>query len=119
MSFEPMDLGPVGADADAERFEAMVAGVMRRARPELERRAAAQPVLGMLGRWVWPTLAAAAIATVASTVVLLYEAPSAVLPGTAFAQQGSGFAEMLPVWLAENRTPTSADMMMILEGDMP
>jgi hypothetical protein len=118
MSFEPVDLGPVGADADADRFERLVGAVMARARPELERRAASQPVLGVLGRWAWPTLAAACIAAVASSIVLLSAGELDPRPGAAVAQQ-AGFSTLLPEWLAESRTPSSADLVMILEGELP
>jgi hypothetical protein len=96
----------------------MVGLVMDRARPELERRAAEQPVLGVLGRWAWQTLAAACVAAVASSVVLLSAAGVDSRPAAAVAQQ-AGYSELLPEWLAESRAPSSADLMMILEGDLP
>lgn len=116
---ERLDLSAL-QDGNDERWNRLVGGIMRRAAPELTRRAARAGVLGMLGNWMWPALSAAAVAALVSGAVLAgtrgqAEDPAgALLGGIVPALE---LAEPVAAWLDEERTPQVHDVVFVLEGD--
>lgn len=116
MDGERLDLTPLDPTMNEERWERMVEGILLRARPELVRRAARAGLLGTLGDWMWPALAAAALAAVVSGAVLTRERTSidsfagGVVPAL-------NVAEPVAAWLDEDRSPQVVDLIVALEGD--
>ena len=117
---ERLDLSALQSEADEGRWERLVGGIMRRAAPELTRRAARAGVLGMLGNWVWPALSAAALAALVSGAVLAgarggaEDAAGSLIGGIVPALE---LAEPVAAWLDEGRTPQVHDVVLALEGD--
>lgn len=117
MDSERLDLTALDPTMSEERWERMIEGILARARPELVRRAARAGLLGVLGDWAWPALAAAALAAVVSGAVLARAADGGdvgipvggVVPAL-------GVAEPVSVWLDEGRGPQVHDLIVALEG---
>jgi hypothetical protein len=112
---ERVDLTPL--ELDDIRRERMIATIMARATPELERRAAVDvsPMQAVAG-WLRPALAAAAVmAMVGGSLLALTPARQPVA--------GVGLADELAVpqpakeWLAEERAPTISDLLIAMEGE--
>lgn len=114
MSEDRLDLSPLGLTADPARFEALVAAIAEQAAPELARRAGRGGVMGVLGRWAWPMLAAASIVAVLSGSALALVHPQATWVPVAQALQ---VTEPQPTWLAEGRTADTSDLILALEGE--
>jgi hypothetical protein len=120
MDGERLDLSPLRSGPDADREDRLVGAIMRRAAPELTRRASRAGVLGMLGNWMWPTLAAAAVAALISGTVLARvqsdtdDVGGLLLGGVVPAL---GLAEPVSAWLDEGRAPHVSDVVLALEGD--
>ena len=116
MEPERIDLSPLALDPD--RFETRVRAIMRAAAPELARRAGRDGVLVLLGQWLRPFLAAAAVVGVLATGALI----QAVRETTPATSQGLvhqlGVAEPALLWLDEEREPTVSDLEMALMGDV-
>lgn len=110
-----IDLSPLDPSAEPERWERLVRAITERAAPELARRAQQAGVLSILGRWVWPTLAAATLAAVISGAVLAtaQQTQSEVPGGIADA---IGLPEPVASWIEEGRGPTGADLLAVMEG---
>lgn len=121
MHEDRIDLTPIDALADPARVESLVAAINEAAARELERRAAGGGVLAVLGGWAWPTLAAASLAAVVSAAALL-SIKSTPANGTALEIAGPvlealELSEPVALWLDANRGPTTADLVMVLEGE--
>jgi len=114
MSDDRLDLSPLDLAMDPAKFETMVAAISSRAAPELERRAGRGGVLGVLGHWAWPMLAAASIVAVLSGSALAFVHPQAVWVPVAQAIQ---VTEPQPTWLAEGRNADTSDLILALEGE--
>lgn len=114
-------LGRLDPSRDAERWERLVERVMEAAAPELERRAAPNPIAVVVG-WLRPTLAVA-VGLAALSLLALSRTP-APLEAVAVAG-GAGVPEELglptPVadWLAEGREPSAQDLIVSLEQEIP
>lgn len=118
MSHEPLDLSPLDATLEGERFERLVAATMQRVRPELERRALPSPWRMLVG-WTRPTLAAATLAAVVSAVVLGGPRAEGDEVGPQFlTSDASSLSALLDDWLIEARTPTANEMMVALTGEL-
>lgn len=121
MQDERVDLTPLDALADPERVESLVAAINEAAAPELARRAAGGGVLAVLGGWAWPTLAAASIAAaVAAASLFSSQAPAAVGSNMAVAGpvvEALELAEPVALWLDGDRGPTTADLVLAVEGE--
>jgi hypothetical protein len=117
MHDDRIDLRPIDSLADAARYEALVAAIGAAAGPELARRTSGG-LLATLGAWAWPTLAAASLAAAVSAGALLSSRTAPAEPSVA-----SAVVEALDVntpvalWLDGNRGPTTADLVLALEGE--
>jgi hypothetical protein len=116
MEIDRLDLAPLDPTRDAVRFERTIAGIMERAAPELARRAA-PGVLGLVGNWAWPTLAAAGLAALLSGAAL------ALANNRAQAAENIdgvvhflGIADPVAAWLDADRAPTTEDVIQLVEG---
>jgi hypothetical protein len=121
MEEDRLDLTPLDRLADPERVEVLVGEIMVAARPELARRAAGGGILAVLGGWAWPTLAAASLAAAVSAAAL-FTAQHAAAPETTVASAGPvvtalNVSEPVALWLEGNGGPTTADLVLAVEGD--
>jgi len=121
MEDDRLDLTPLDRLADPARVEELVAEIVAAARPELARRAAGGGILAVLGGWAWPTLAAASLAAAVSAAALLSARPSPV-SGTSLANAGPvvmalDLGEPVTAWVDGNRGPTTADLVLAVEGE--
>ncbi len=115
MEPERMDLTPLSLRGEA--LEQRVRAIMRAAAPELARRADRDGVLVVLGQWLRPVLAAAAVVGLLATGALLRglgEAPAGVNGSVV---HELGVAEPALQWIDEERAPTVVDLEMALMGD--
>lgn len=114
MHEEPIDLSPLHP-APARR-EAMVAAITARVLAE----AAVRSPLAFVVGWMRPTLAAAALVAAVSLGVLAADEESA---GGSTAMRTVAdelnFPEPVAEWIADERTPSDADLIHALEGDLP
>jgi hypothetical protein len=112
---ERIDFSAVDPAADPERWERLVGGVLLRAAPELERRAATGPLI-WVARWAMPTLPlAAAVAALALAGLASAEHADATLPLTAPVVQALGPPEPPYSWLAEARSPAASDLIRAIQ----
>ena len=111
----PVDLSPL-RPAPA-RWEAMVADVTARALAEAE---AVRSPLGWVAGWMRPTLAAAAAGAAVSLGVRAAgrEEARATTAMSTVADE-LNFPEPVAEWIAEERTPSDADLIHQLEGTLP
>lgn len=120
MHQDPIDLSPLHP-APARR-EAMVAAITARVLAEA---AAVRSPLAFVVGWMRPTLAAAAAVAAVSLGVLAAErdAPTAAAGSGSTAMRTVAdelnFPEPVAEWIAEERTPSDADLIHALEGDLP
>ena len=98
---------------DGDWFEERVRAVMRAAAPELARRAQRDGVLAIIGQWLRPVLAAAAVVGLLATGALLRTTQEPDAAGAGVAQQ-LGVAEPALRWIEEERQPTISDLEMAL-----
>ncbi len=118
MEQDRLDLSRLETRLDDERFERIVGAILQRARPELARRAARAGLLATLGDWLWPAMAAAALAAMASGAVLT-RTVSTVTDPLAFAGgvvPALDVAEPVADWLDEGRSPQIGDLILVMEG---
>jgi hypothetical protein len=122
MDEDRLDLRALDPTADARRWEGLIWAINARAAVVLARRAAGvggAGVLGVLGRWAWPAVAAAAVMAAISGATL----NTAARPADPLAPVFGTVIEALDVrgpvalWLAEERAPTVADVVLALEED--
>ena len=115
MHEEPIDLSPLHP-APARR-EAMVAAITTRILAEA---AAVRSPLSFVAGWMRPTLAAAATVAAVSLGVLAAEKdePAASTAMRTVADE-LNFPEPVAEWIADERTPSDADLIHALEGDLP
>jgi hypothetical protein len=119
MHEERIDLRPIDSLADPARFEALAVAIGAAAGPELARRATGGGLLAVLGAWAWPTLAAASLAAAVSAAALMATRGSSsdtpvIAGGVVEALELSG---PVALWLDGNRGPTTADLVLALEGE--
>jgi hypothetical protein len=105
-------------ELDAGSRELLVAAVLQRAGPELERRVEADvsPIVALYD-WARPALAAAAVlAMICLGVLAGHTTQVAAAPGPGLTE---ALAVPTPVneWLIGDRSPTRADLLLALEGD--
>lgn len=115
MHEEPIDLSPL-ALAPARR-DTLVAAITARALAEA---GAVRTPLAFVVGWMRPTLAAAALVAAVSLGVLATAEPAAQ-GSTAMRTVADelNFPEPVAEWIAEERTPSDADLIHALEGDLP
>ena len=115
MHEEPIDLSPLHP-APARR-EAMVAAITARVLAEA---AAVRSPLAFVVGWMRPTLAAAAlVAAVSLGVLAAEEEPAAGSTAMRTVADELNFPEPVAEWIADERTPSDADLIHALEGDLP
>lgn len=111
MEGERLDLSALDLLRDREHFEQVVSAIMERARPELALRAD-QSVLGVLGKWAWPLLAAASLVAVLSGGALTLLQPEQPLGGVV---QALRLSAPVSVWLEEGGPITTGDVLIALD----
>ena len=112
---DPIDLTPLSLDP--ARRERLVAAVLRKAAPELERRAAAGP-LTWVARWAMPALPlAAALAGLALAGLAAAEHAAATEPSAAPIVEALGPPNPAYAWLAEARSPEASDLIRAMQED--
>ncbi|HET9986435.1 MAG TPA: hypothetical protein VFQ38_22845 [Longimicrobiales bacterium] len=115
------DLARLDPREDPERWERMVAAIMAAAQPELARRAA-RPDPGLtqlLSSWVRPALsAAAALAAMAATVLLLQRQP-AVAQASATTLNALGYPETVATYVETGQARSLDELTVALEGVNP
>lgn len=117
MEPERIELNALAADRDPAALERRVHAIMRAAAPELARRAARAGVLVVIGQWVRPALAAAAlVAAVALGALARAVTTPDPAAGVGSVVDALGVAEPASRWLDEERAPTVSDLMMALDG---
>lgn len=113
------DLARLDPREDPERWERMVGSIMAAARSELARRAAL-PEAGLtqlLSSWVRPALsAAAALAAMAATVLLLQREPAAPAATTVNAL---GYPEAVTAYVETGQARSLDELTVALEGVNP
>ncbi|HEU0077063.1 MAG TPA: hypothetical protein VFQ76_05395 [Longimicrobiaceae bacterium] len=115
MHEEPIDLSPLHP-APARR-EAMVAAITARVLAEA---AAVRSPLSFVAGWMRPTLAAAAtVAAVSLGVLSAGEEDPAGSTAMRTVADELNFPEPVAEWIADERTPSDADLIHALEGDLP
>lgn len=117
MHEEPIDLSPLHP-APARR-EAMVAAITARILAEA---AAVRSPLSFVAGWMRPTLAAAATVAAVSLGVLAAageKEPAAASTAMRTVADELNFPEPVAEWIADERTPSDADLIHALEGDLP
>jgi len=119
MSDEPLDLSSI--ELDAARRERLVASIVARAEPELLRRRAARGVLGLVGMWRVPVIAASMLITALSLGALVLAERASEAPAAATVDLYDALELDQPVrrWLAEGRGPTTVDLVTVLEEAAP
>ncbi len=118
MSDERIDFSPLDPTADAERFEATLRSIRAAARAELARRRAQTSVVGQLGLWWKPLLAAAAITGIVSLGALLHSRTS---PSVEFEDVGIaeaiGIPDAVAEWVRSDEVPTMAELIVTMEDE--
>ncbi len=113
MTEEPIDLGPLDPTADAARFDATVAAVMRDAALELRRRRLGWTAMGQLDRWRRPMLAAAAVMVLVSGAVLWQTRPRSLQTETGVAE-ALGVPTQLATWVRDDALPSPEQLLFAL-----
>ena len=119
MQDEPLDLSPLDPRADPVRWEGLVGAIVRAAGAELARRRSdPRGVLDVVARWWRPTLAAAATVAAVATLGLALTADPAGEPAPAAGLvEAFRLPEPVSAWLAEDRGPTAADVVVALQEE--
>jgi hypothetical protein len=119
MSHDPLDLTSIDPTGDRLGWERLVRSIVARAEPELARRAARAGVLTLLGRWMRPALAAAAVLAVASAAALTSaNSEASAMPTPGGLVQALDVPEPVSRWLDEDRSPDTYDVILALEVDL-
>jgi hypothetical protein len=120
MDNDRLDLSPLDPAADPVRWQVLAAHIHERARPELARRSAlaaggapGNDLLGILGYWARPLLAAASLVGVLSAGALALTHPAETFGGVLAALQLNA---PVSAWLESGGPITMDDFMVALEG---
>jgi hypothetical protein len=110
---ERVDLSALDLTSDPERMEWLVQRILAASESELRARSRTLPPLFLIGEWARPVLAVAAAITVIALGVLEWQrgANGFVTVAEALEIGGPTFE-----WLTEEREPTQADLLALLEG---
>jgi hypothetical protein len=116
---EALDLGPLDPRPDAERWEAMVAGIMSRCAAELQRRQNLRNtgVFEGLLAWTRPALATAAALALLSLVALSRNESLAAGDASTTFIWSARLPAPVEVWLQEGQPPTMLDMLVLDSGE--
>jgi hypothetical protein len=118
MDDERIDFSRLDPTADSERFEGLVDSIVEAAAPELARRRAQASVVGQVGLWWRPLLAAAAIAGIISIGALLsYDTPSPTTDTEMGIAEAIGVPVQIAEWVRSEGVPTTEELLFGLEED--
>lgn len=113
MRDERLDLSPLDPTRDEVGWRRLATSINMRARPELSRRSGRDGVLGAVGHWAWPMLAAASIiAAVSGGALALVHPPEA----SSHVVQAFDLEDPVRTWLEDGRAPTTDDLLLALEA---
>lgn len=112
MMDDPLDLTPLDPTVDPLHWEAIAEAIRLRAAPELARRADAGDVLGMIGYWARPMLAAALVIVAVSLSALTLIRPQPAWGGVVEALQ---LEEPVATWLETSGPLTTGDVLIAIE----
>jgi hypothetical protein len=115
MDRDPMELRSIDPRADTQRWDALVRRVNSAAAPELRRRAAGAGGVMFLTAWTRPILAVAAVLAVVSVAVFRTAGASVEVASVTSVAEALGFPMPVADWLAEDRAPAEADLLLALE----
>lgn len=118
MDDEPIDFGALDPSRDTVRWEGMIRGISERAAPALARRAAERNVFVLVADWARPALAAAAALAAVSAGALAWELGDPASAPLAGVEEALQLAEPVSLWVAEERAPTTSDLIAAVE-DLP
>lgn len=117
MDADRLDLSALDPTADGEHFDGVVARIMERASPELKRRAAREGLFGALADWAWPALSAAAVlALISGAALAMTRQQVSAEESFVTVLDAMELAEPVSRWIVEERTPTTSDLILALEG---
>jgi hypothetical protein len=120
-----MDFSALDPFSDPAERDAFVARVLDRSALELARRRrkgagelawSGVSVFGVMAGWLRPALAAAALAVVASGFALRLTRPEPQPSEQAGVIEALALPTPVEEWVSEERTPSTADMILTLEG---
>lgn len=116
----PMDLTPLRQRSEIE-WAALRRSIMQAAAPELALRTRREGVLALLGLWSRPALAAAAAILALSSALLIGRILDQPVPFATYAgiAQSLELRDLASSWIDEGRSPTRADLIEALEGELP
>ena len=112
MMDDPLDLTPLDPSVDPVRWEALADAIRLRAAPELARRAEAGDVLGLIGYWARPMLAAAMVVVAVSLSALTMIRPQQPFGGLVEALL---LEEPVASWLETSGPMTTSDVLLAIE----
>jgi hypothetical protein len=116
MNDDRIDFSAVDPTKDEARFEKLVSSIVHDAEIELERRQGRLTVVGQVGQWWRPLLAAAMITVVVSLGVLWQMGGngSAALTETGL-EESLGVPSQVATWLRNDQLPTTSDLLETIE----
>jgi hypothetical protein len=112
MMDDPLDFTPLDPSVDPVRWEAVADAIRLRAAPELARRTETGDVLGIIGYWARPMLAAAMVVVGISLAALATFRPQAAWGGIVEALQ---LDEPVATWLEHEGPLTTDDVLIAIE----
>ncbi len=115
MDRDPIDMRSIDPRADAERWDALVSRVNSAAAPELRRRAAGAGEMLYLTAWTRPILTMAAVVAVVSVAVFRTAGSAVEVASVTSVADALGFPMPVADWLADDRAPAEADLLLALE----
>jgi len=116
MKDDRIDFSAIDPTKDDAHFEELVSTIVRDAGVELERRRSRLTVVGQVGQWWRPLLAAAAVIIVVSLGVLwqLGGNGSIVLVENGI-EESLGVPAEVATWLRSDELPTTSDLLETIE----
>jgi len=118
MTDDRIDFSPLDPTKDTERFEAAVHSIGVEARGELARRRARASVVGQLGLWWKPLLAAAAITGIVSVSALLrFQASPATELADVGIAEAIGMPDPVAEWVRSDEVPSMSELIVAMEDE--
>ncbi len=116
MSEDRIDFSPLDPTRDPERFDGIVRSITAEAERELARRRARTSVVGQLGLWWKPLLAAAAVAGIVALGALArYGSPATTVEAEIGIAEAIGMPEQVAIWVRSDEAPSPAELLVELE----
>lgn len=118
MNDDRIDFSQLDPTKDGERFDHIVRSIMVAAEPELTARRARASVIGQVGLWWRPLLAAAAIAAIIAVGALTRIGDSEFqLEDEIGLAEAMGVPQQVAEWARSDEVPTTEELFMALEED--